>query len=83
MDINSIVEMIIGILPSVIAVLTTVGVVVKVLKEFTALKKEVTNMKAMEEVKEQLKMVIKENYELKVRLDKTIAKIDHIHYEEK
>ena len=81
MDVNVIIERIIAVLPSVIAVLTTVGVIVKTLKEFNALKKQVTDMKAMEDVREQLKMILQENYQLKNQLDKTIAKINHVNKE--
>lgn len=81
MDINQIVEWVVAILPSVIAVLTTVGLVVKTLKEFTALHNQVTDMKAMEDVKTQLKLILQENYELKSRLDKTIAKMNHVQKE--
>ena len=78
MDINQIVEWVIAVLPSVIAVLTTVGLIVKTLREFTALHKQVTDMKAMEDVKTQLKQVLQQNYELKSKLDKTIAKMNHL-----
>lgn len=81
MDVNVIIEWIIAVIPSVIAVLTTVGVIVKTLKEFKALKKQVTDMKAMEDVREQLKMILQENYQLKSQLDKTIAKINHVNKE--
>lgn len=81
MDINQIVEWVVAILPSVIAVLTTVGLVVKTLKEFTALHNQVTDMKAMEDVKTQLKLLLQQNYELKSKLDKTIAKMNHVQKE--
>ena len=81
MDVNVIIEWIIAVLPSVISVLTTVGVIVKTLKDFKELKKQVTDMKAMEDVREQLKMILQENYQLKSQLDKTIAKINHVNKE--
>lgn len=82
METEQIVTWVLSILPSLIAVLSTVGLVIKTIRNFNSLKKEVTDMKAMEEVKEQLKMVLKENYELKYRLDKTIAKMNNIYYPE-
>lgn len=81
MDVNVIIEWIIAVLPSVIAVLTTVGVIVKTLKDFKELKKQVTDMKAIEDIREQLKMILQENYQLKSQLDKTIAKMNHIYKE--
>lgn len=81
MDVNVIIEWIIAVLPSVISVLTTVGVIVKTLKDFKELKKQVTDMKAIEDIREQLKMILQENYQLKSQLDKTIAKMNHIYKE--
>ena len=81
MDVNTIVEYIIAVLPSVIAVFTTIGVIIKTLKEFNALKNQVTDMKAIEDVREQLKMFLQENYQLKDQLNKTIAKINHVNKE--
>lgn len=81
MDVNTIVQYVISILPSVIAVLSTVGVVIKTLSEFKKLKKQVTDMKAMEDVRDQLKMILQENYQLKDQLNKTIAKINHVNKE--
>lgn len=81
MDVNVIIEWIIAVIPSVIAVLTTVGVIVKTLKDFKELKKQVTDMKAIEDIREQLKMILQENYQLKSQLDKTIAKMNHVNKE--
>lgn len=81
MDINTIVQWVLSIVPSVIAIISTVGIILKALKEFEALKKEVTDMKAMEDVRDQLKMILQENYELKSRLDKTIAKMNNVNKE--
>ena len=81
MDINTIVQWVLSVVPSVIAILSTVGIILKALKEFEALKREVTDMKAMEDVRDQLKMILQENYELKSRLDKTIAKMNNVNKE--
>lgn len=78
MDYNQIIEWVLAALPSIIAVFTTVGVIVKTLKEFKSLKKQVTDMKAMEDVRDQLKIILQENYQLKDQLNKTIAKINHV-----
>lgn len=81
MDVNTIVQWVLSVVPSIIAIISTVGIIIKALKEFEALKKEVTDMKAMEDVKVQLKMILQENYELKSRLDKTISKMNHVNKE--
>lgn len=78
MTTEQIVQYVISILPSVIAVLTTVGVIIKTLHQFADLKKQVTDMKAIEDVKSQLKMILTENYELKKTLNETMTKIDHV-----
>lgn len=78
MTVEQIVELVVSILPSVIAVLTTVGVIIKTLKEFAALKQQVTDMKAIEDVKQQLSAILQENYALKKTLNETMTKIDHV-----
>lgn len=81
MDVNTIVEYIIAILPSVIAVLSTVGLIWKTVKQFTKLKTDVENMTAMEDIRNQLKEVLQENAKLKKQLNETLTKIDNVHRE--
>lgn len=78
MTAEQIVELVVSILPSLIAIFTTIGVIIKTLKEFSELKKQVTDMKAIEDIKTQLSQIIKENYELKKTLNETMTKIDHV-----
>ena len=78
MTVNEIVELVVSILPSMMAVLTTVGIIAKTLKEFAELKKEVTDLKAIEDVKVELKQILEENYALKKTLNETMTKIDHV-----
>lgn len=75
---EEIVELVVSVLPSIIAVFTTIGLVIKTLHEFTSLKKEVVDMKAIEDVKVQLKQILEENYQLKRTLNETMTKIDHV-----
>lgn len=72
------IDLIISILPSVIAVITTVGTIFKALKEFASLKNEVVDMKCIDDIKVDLKRVLEENYELKKTLNETMTKIDHV-----
>lgn len=81
MDINTIVSYVLDILPSFIAVLSTVGLVWKVIKSFKKLKDDVSNMTAMEDVRNQLKEVLQENAKLKKQLNETLTKIDKVHRE--
>lgn len=79
MDINTIVSYVLNILPSFIAVLSTVGLVWKVIKNFKKLKDDVSNMTAMEDIRNQLKEVLQENAKLKKQLNETLTKIDKVH----
>lgn len=81
MDVNTIVEYIIAILPSFIAVLSTVGLIWKTIKQFAKLKTDVENMTAMEDIRNQLKEVLQENAKLKKQLNETLTKIDNVHRE--
>lgn len=81
MEINTIVEYIIAILPSVIAVLSTVGLIGKTISQFKKLKEDVSNMTAMEDVRNQLREVLQENASLKKQLNETLTKIDKVHRE--
>lgn len=81
MDINQIVEWVIAIIPSIIAVLSTVGLIWKVIKNFKKLKDDVSKMTAMEDIRNQLKEVLQENAKLKKQLNETLTKIDKVHRE--
>lgn len=78
-ELEQIITWILSILPSLIAVASAVGLVIKTISNFKKLKDDVSNMTAMEEVRGELKEVLQENRELKRQLNKTMAKIDHIH----
>lgn len=78
MTIDQIVNSIVTALPAIIAFLTTVGMIIKTTKEFKQLRNEVANMKAIEDIRDQLKQVIQENYDLKKTLNETMTKIDHV-----
>lgn len=81
MDINTIVSYVLDILPSFIAVLSTVGLIWKVIKNFKQLKDDVSSMTAMEDIRNQLKEVLQENAKLKKQLNETLTKIDKVHRE--
>lgn len=81
MDINTIISYVLDILPSFIAVLSTVGLILKVIKNFKKLKDDVSSMTAMEDIRNQLKEVLQENAKLKKQLNETLTKIDKVHRE--
>lgn len=78
MTTEKIVELVVAILPSIITVITVIATIWKILKQFAEVKKDVVDMKCIEELKEELGKVIEENYELKSALAETLTKIDHV-----
>lgn len=75
---EEIITLIIQSVPAIIAFCTAIGTILKTVKEFAALRKEVADMKSVEEVRNDLKKVIDENYELKKTLNEAMTKIDHV-----
>lgn len=76
--IDQITTYIVSILPSLTAILAMVLMVVKVLRSFNSLRDEVKNSKEMEEIKNQIQIVVQENYELKKQIKTLVNKIDKI-----
>lgn len=70
---EQIVSWVVAVMPSIISVLTTVGIIIKIAKEIKSLKKEVVDMKDIEEIKRQLQALSEENYELKKTLNETLT----------
>ena len=75
---DQIINVVMQIFPSVIAILTMAGCIFRVLRDFKDLKRQVTDMKCIQELKDQLSLIIRENYELKKKLNETLTKMDHI-----
>lgn len=78
MTTDQIISLVISVCPSVIAILTMVSVVLRVIKDFRELKKTVTDMKSVEELNTKMGLVLQENYELKRKLNEALTKIDRI-----
>lgn len=78
MTTDQIISLVIGICPSVIAILTALSVVLRVIKDFKDLKKQVADMKCFDELNVKISNLIQENYELKRTLNQTLTKIDRI-----
>ena len=68
-------------MPSVIAVLSTVALVGKTLRQFKQLKNDVREMTAMEQLRDDLHRVLVENCALKKQLNDTLSQIDKVHRE--
>ena len=75
---DQIISTVMQILPSVLAILTMVACIVRIWGDFKEVKKQVADMKCIQEVKDQMSLVIRENYELKKKLNEMLTKIDHI-----
>lgn len=71
-------DLIISLAPSVIAILTMVGVIFKVLHSFAALKKEVVDLKSVKETNQKLDALLDENRLLKKKLNETMTLIDRV-----
>ena len=78
MDLNSIINCILAAAPSVVAILTSFGVVAKIIGAFGSLRKEVQDKTEMKEIQDQFKIVLQENYELKKSINELIEKIDKV-----
>ncbi len=69
---------IIGICPNLISIMTAIGLIMRVMREFKALKAQVIDMKSIDALNATMNQVMRENYELKKKLNETLTKIDHI-----
>lgn len=78
MTAEQICNLILEISPSVIAILTMLGMVLKLMGEIKVLKKQVVDTRPYDELKAQMSEVIRENYELKKTLNECMTKIDHV-----
>lgn len=73
-----IIEWVIVAFPSILAVLSFVAVFLKIRRELKETKDIVFDMKDFEEVKNQMRMVLTENAELKENIKELLEKIDRI-----
>lgn len=70
------IAMIIAILPSIINILSTIAVFFKLVNNFKSIL--ITKTNELEELKNQYKILLQENYELKALLKEYLTKIDQI-----
>lgn len=75
---DQIINVVLQIAPSVIAILTMVGSIFRIWRDFREVKNQVADMKCIDHLKDQISLVIRENYELKKKINETLTKIDHI-----
>lgn len=78
MDLTTIEMLIMTYAPMLVTIISIIAMVVKVLSAFKALRKDVADKTEMEAVKEQMKVVLHENYELKASIKELVEKIDKV-----
>lgn len=79
MEIEQIVQWIIAVAPSALAVLFTFISVFKLIRDFKQLKFDVKDANAMKDLRAQIREVVEENRKLKKTLRETLSKMDHIY----
>lgn len=72
------VSIILAIAPSIVTILSMIGIVVKLFISLVALKKEVVDLKDLAVVKQKLVEMSEENIKLKEQLNLTLEQIDHV-----
>ena len=72
MDIDSILTIILASVPAITSVMTGIGVLYEVFKNFNDLRKEVRDRTDLDEFREKLNRVLEENCELKETITKLI-----------
>ena len=78
MDLTTIEMLIMTYAPMLVTIISIIAMVVKVLSAFKALRKDVADKTEMEAVKDQMKVVLHENYELKASIKELVEKIDKV-----
>lgn len=75
---QDIVDLIVYYFPSLVTVFTCLGVIFKIVKAFRELKTECLDLKDLENLKADLRVVLQENAELKRQLNETIKAVTKV-----
>lgn len=78
MDTNIIVSYIMAWMPSIVAICGTIVSVVKIVKDFNNLRAEVKDKTEMNDIKNQIQVIIQENYNLKKQIKELIKQISKV-----
>lgn len=81
MDINTIYQLLVAILPALTAVISVVTVAVRILRKFTSLKNEFSSKTDYKEVQKVLSKMYEENMELRKEIKRLQTQIDKVHRE--
>lgn len=76
--IDDIVLLIVAVAPSFTAIITNIGLVFSILKNFKNLKEDIKAREDIEELRTRFKKILDENYELKQLINELLEKIDGI-----
>lgn len=79
MEINTIYELLIAIIPALTAVISVVSVAVRILHKFTSLKDEFSSKTDYKELQKVLSKMYDENMDLKKEIKRLQSQIDHVY----
>lgn len=79
MEINTITELLVAVLPSLAAILSVIGIAVKIIKFLKNLKKEFADKTDYKEIQKCMSKVIDENMQLRKEINRLKSIIDHVH----
>lgn len=79
MDINTITELLIAVLPSLASIFSVVAIAVKILKKFVSLQKEFADKTDYKEIQKCMSKVVDENMELRKEINRLKSTIDRVH----
>lgn len=79
MEINTIYELLIAIVPALTAVISVVSVAVRILHKFTSLNEEFMSKTDYKEIQKVLSKMYDENMDLKKEIKRLQSQIDHVY----
>ncbi len=78
MDLTLIETLIMTYAPLLVTIISIIAMVVKVLKSFKDLRREVADKTELDDIKTEFQLVLQENYELKKSINELLEKIDKV-----
>lgn len=78
MNIDEITAYIVAIMPSVVAVISVMTMIFNCIKQTKSIKEDIEKMTELEELKNQVTIVIQENYKLKKNIDEMVEVVTKI-----
>ena len=76
--IDEILLLIMALAPSITSIITTLSMVITVLKNFKQLKEDIKSREELENIQARFKKILDENYELKQLIKELLEKVDGI-----